>query len=377
MLSLSLLFLSKSIFSEKKQILYKFLFLFTLIITSLSKESFLILTPAVLFLYLWLYHLKNNTGIIQTFKRNYGLLFLTTVLIIAIVILLLNSVGISQKDSYSGVNVKLFSTKTIFDFITAIFSAKMFWLALLGIFIFFETELHNYKLKSDYVKRHLTTLLILLSLMLLIIIPQFIIYYKSGFNAGRYYVPYLLGYSFLIIYFLKFIFDSNSISSFTKYIYLLTVIAYLFIEVFTVSIPAISTFSKNCKENTQVVNFLSNYPDKNLLIVFDPAQQVYVIRSLKIHLDYLNVKKNYKYEFIKYDKLNVFFVDSALYNKSVNTALRLFGNNLVDSKKENTDISVILIYQGLKDSFIEKNKHWFKESNYKKEQTIFYTIYYK
>jgi len=346
-------------------------------ITSLSKESFLILTPAILFLYLWLYHFRNNTGIIETFKKNYILLILTSVLFISIVLLLLNSVGVSREGSHNNVNISLFSVKVFSDFINSFFKKNLLLMALFGLLIFFDNELQKNKLTSDYIKKHLKNIFIVFILALLIFIPQFIIYYRSGFIEGRYYVPYLLGYSFLIIYILKIIFDSKSISYISKYIYLFTVITYLFIEVISISIPEISAFSKRCRENTQVINFLKKYPGKNLLIVFDPAQQGYQVRSLKIHLDYLNVKKDYTYEFIKKKDINIFFSDTALYNKSMNFALRLFGNNLVDSKKDNSDISTILIYHDLNKNFIEKNKDWFKESNYKKNQNIYYTIYYK
>ncbi|MBK9332789.1 MAG: glycosyltransferase family 39 protein [Ignavibacteria bacterium] len=364
MLSLSLLFLSKSIFSEKNQILYKFLFLFSLIITSLSKESFLILTPAVLVLYLWLYHFKNNTGIIQTIKKNYILLILSSVLFIILVILLVNSVGVSREGSHNSVNIRLLSFNILSDFIDTVFKKNLLLISFLGLLIFFENELQKNSLSSDYIRKHIKNIVIVIILALLIIVPQFIIYYRSGFVVGRYYLPYLLGYSFLIIYILKIIFDSKSISSFSKYIYLFTIIAYLFIEVITISIPEISAFSKICRENTQVINFLRDSPDKKLLIVFDPAQQVYQVRSLKIYLDYLNVKKDFKYEFIKKEKINIFFSDTTLYNGAKNFALKLYGDNLIDSKNEKNDISTILILQGLDNKFIEMNKHWFIENNY-------------
>jgi len=376
MLSLTLYFLSKSIYSKKHQILYKICFVISLLFTSLSKESFLIVIPAVLYLYLWIYSLKNDLGIIKSIKKNYLIIIVSTINSLVILFLIIKFLGINQDRSYSGVNISLFTSKTIFDFIYTVLKTDMFFLILLGIFIFFENELQKNKLNSEYLKKHIKTLFIIFGLISLIIVPQFIIYYKTGF-IERYYLPYLIGYSFLLIYILKIIFESKSISSFLKYLYLSTLIIYLFIELSTKTIPSITFFSKECKETTEIVNSIKNNQNDVLLVVMDPAQSSSKANSLKIYMEFLKIRKDFKYDFVKKENINKFFTDTTFYNKSLKYAESLFGNNLIDSEKNNSDIDMILIFYGLNKPFIEKNKHWFKESEFKKKQIFFYTLYYK
>ncbi|MBK9332323.1 MAG: hypothetical protein IPM96_08010 [Ignavibacteria bacterium] len=342
----------------------------------MSKESFLILTPAILYLYLWIYSLKNNTGIIKSLKNNFFTVFISSIVSLFILKIIIDLVGVNQNHSYSGVNFKLFSTKTIIDFLETVINTDMFLIFLLGLFIFFENEIHKNKLSSDYIKKHLKNLYALIGLSILIIVPQYILYYKTGF-VDRYHLPYLIGYSFLLIYVLKIIFESITISKFTKYLYLITIIVYLSLTIVTKTIPTISTFSKYCNATVEVVNSIKNNENEDLLIVLDPAQAASIVNSLKTYMDYLKINKDYKYEFVKSEKINKFFSDTTFYNKTYKYAVQLFGNKLFNSEKESSKIDMILIFSGLNKPFIEKNKSWFKESDFKKKQTITYTLYYK
>lgn len=374
-LSITLFFLSKSIFSQKHQILFKIFFIISLLITSLSKESFLILSPAILFLYLWIYSSKNNVGIIQSLKKNYIVIILPTFILIVFLFLLIKTVKINQ-GRYSGVDINLLSGNTLKNFIENIFTTNVFLLALFGIFIFFDNALQINRFSSEYIKKNLKNFLMVFILMLLIITPQFILYYKTGF-VERYYLPYLMGYSFLLIYLLRIICDSKSISSFIKFLFSLTIITYLIIVIITNTIPAISFFTKNCKETTEVVNLIKKSRGNELLMVFDPAQSGAIVNSLKTYMDHLKINKEYKYDFVKLDRINKFFSDTSFYNKSLNYANTHFGEKLINSGKENADINTILIFFELNKSFIEKNKYWFKENDYKKKKFINYTLYYK
>jgi len=285
-------------------------------------------------------------------------------------------VAVNREHSYSGVNISMFSGKTLLEFLNMVLKTNMFLIVLFGIFIFFENELQKNKLSSDYLKKHIKTLFTILILTLLIIVPQLILYYKTGF-IERYYLPYLMGYSILLIYILKIIFDSKSISTLVKYLYLSTIFVYLILELSTNTIPAITFFSKECRETTEIVNSIKNIQNKKLLIVFDPAQSGSKANSLKIYMDFLKIKEEYRYDFVKLGHVNKFFSDTVFYNKSFNYAKKLFGEKLIDSGKDNADIDLILIFRDLNKAFIDKNKSWFKETHYKKKQIFNYTLYYK
>jgi len=376
LLSITLFFLSKSIFSPKNQLFYKACFVIFILFTSLSKESFLILVPSILILYIWLYSSKNNTGIFQTLKKNSIIIGIVTMFSVTILYSIIKLLGKNQNTSYSGVNINLFSYKTLIDFLNTVVNTDMFLIFLLGLFIFIENELQKNKLSSDYFKKHLKNLLVIFVLILSIIVPQFILYYKTGF-VERYYLFYLIGYAFLLVYILRIIFESTSISSFIKYLYLSTIIMYLSLTLIANTIPSISSFTKYCNATEEVVNYLKKSPNNTTLIVLDPAIDYHKFYSLNIYLNHLKIKNDYKFDFIKLETKNKFFSDTSFYNRQLNFAKKKVGENLINNGNEIYEFNSILLFTVFDKPFIEKNKKWFNASEYKKKSNYFYTFYYK
>ncbi len=379
MLSITLFLLSKSIYSDKHKILYKVGFIVFLLFTCLCKESFLIFTPAILFLYVWIYSIKNEISIIKSLKQNYLIILLASLFTLIIFITIIKLIGINQDRSYSGVDINLFSDKTISDFIFLVFNTNIFLFSLLGIFIFFENELQNNKLSSIYIKRNIKSLLITFLFMLIVIIPQFILYYKTGF-IGRYFLPFFMGFSFLLTYIIKIIFESKTISFFIKILYLTAIIFYIFLELQTVTLPSISNFSKKCRATTDLVETIIQDKDKDLLLVFDPVLNFYDIYSIDLYLDYLDDPRDYKYDLVKVDKLGKLFSDPSFLKKRIEVSNKFLEENqfrIIDSSKQYPDINNLLIFDGLTDKFIQKNKNWFNESRFNKKQFGNYTFYSK
>lgn len=378
-LSLNLYFLSKSVYSTRHQSFYKICFILSLSLTMLSKESFFVLTPSILFLYLWFFSLKNNITLFMSLKRNYVMILICFLLSIPVFYSIIYIIGINQGHSYSGIDVNLFSVNTFSDFINLFSKTNIFIVILLGIFIFFENELQENKFSSLHIKRHIGDFLIIFIFMLSVIIPQFILYYKTGL-LGRYYLPLYFGFSFCLIYLLKIIFDSKTISSFTKYFYLTIIIIYLILELKTETIPAIKSFSNKCKATTKVVNSIENDPDKDLLIVLDPVLNYWDLFSFNLYLEYLKVQKDYKYDLIYVDKLGKIFSDPVYLNKRKTLSNDFIKKNkfkVLDSIKQYNNINNILIFENLNTKFIQKNKNWFDENEFDKSQYGNYTFYSK
>jgi len=370
MLSFMLFFLSKSIYSERHHFFYKFCFIFFLILTSLSKESFLIVVPAVLFLYLFIYSQKNDITILKAIKNNYLIIIIGSILFIIFIASLIKIVGINHEHRYSGVDLKLFSSKTISDFTINIFSKNLFLLSLFAIFIILE---NGFTKKYKFPSKSLKIVISLLFFMFIVIVPQFIIYYKTGIYE-RYYLPYLFGMSFTLIYLLK---QVSEISIFLKYFFTTTVVVFLLLETFTVTIPLITNYSNECKATTDVVNLIETNPGKKLLFVMDPVQNFWDAYKLKIYIDFTEKDVIYFYDFIKRDYLHKNFADTVYYNDLSRQSKRLSGKNLIDSLSDFSDLNEILVLWSLESKFKNENKKWFNESEFKKKKFGNYTLYLK
>jgi len=369
MLSVSLYFLSKSIFSDKRNNLYKVLFIISILFTATSKESFLITIPAILFLYLWIYGLKNKIGIFESFKKNIFTTVTVSIILLLFTFILVRNVGIDQH-AYAGVDSNSFSVSVIIGFLDTIISNNFFFIILIGLFIFFENELQNNKLRSDYIKQHSKNLFFIILFALLVLLPQLALYFKSGFLSGRYYLPYLIGYTFFVIYILKIIFDSKTISKYIKYLYLSSIIAFIVIELISVTIPSLVYHSRKCKASTQMIETIAKDNHKDLLVVLDPAQNYYEFYSLKLILEDLGVKLDYQYDFIYFENKGKLYSNKKLYDKVLQESTSLLGDKLIDSTKDNSRLNNILIFGGLDNKFIEKNGKWFNTNNYRKKKFV-------
>lgn len=355
-LSISLFYLSKSIYSQKNRTTYQFLFLFFLFICALCKESFLILIPAILFLFFFLYGIKNNTGFIDTMKKNKLLITIIIVFTLICVFLILKYMGLTAQ-RYSGVDSKIVDIKAIEDFFYIIFNIKMFLITLFGIIIYIVFKLKNDGNSIINFKNSVSIFLIPFIFLFLVILPQFILYYKTGFE-GRYFLPFLMGFSFLLIYVLKVINVSKFIPILIKYFYLSIIVVYLTFTIVNDTVPELSKFSKLCRSTTEVLKILTNTKD-NFLIVMDPVQNFNDLYSLNVYLSAMKIQKNFNYDLIKRDALSGYYKDSVFYGKRLELAQKYFNNNkfqILDSTISKGDVNHILIFYGLDKKFLEKTK---------------------
>lgn len=375
MLSVTLIFLSKSVYSPKNIFFYKSGFIVFALITSLCKENFLIIIPALLLLYLWLYSLKNKTGFIQSIKENYKFIILTVLILTSVVYSMLNAVGVNKNHGYAGVSVSLFSLETVSNFLEIVFTTNIFLIFSIGFIIYLDSELRNKKLLKEYFTKELNNIVFLLGFMLLVIVPQYIFYSKTGFIGGRYYLPYLIGFSFITIYLLKLIFESVLISYSVKYLYLTTIIVFISLELITVTFPSLKKYSDECKETTEVLKSLINNPNGEILFVMDPVQNYPEVYTMKIYLDYFKAQKEYKYDFIKRNYLHPHYADTSFYNKTLTVSEKNLSMNKIDSTVDNSNINCILVLNSLDSKFIEKNKYWFNINKYQKRRIGTYILY--
>lgn len=222
-LSLSLYLLVNSIyFKNRSQLIFSCIFM---ILASLSKESFTLFISGFISIFLWLSQQQTGKTFFKIIREN--ILFigsLTTVLIIEI-LLIIFYVG-TNKIGYAGVD----DSVNIISLIQSIFSyfrhSRYTLVIVLGIFLLLQSVKSWSKILSiDFNK--LRGYFFDLIILLIIILPQFFLYAKSGFK-GRYLLPLCLGLSYYIFSLLKAIYSNNQINTFSKNVFIISIVFILF-----------------------------------------------------------------------------------------------------------------------------------------------------
>lgn len=375
MLSVSLFFLSKSIFSDKRNNLYSWCFVISLLLTSICKENFIGVIPAVLFLYLWLYSFKHNSSIVSSIKKNYVTVIFILSMMFVTALTLVMSVGIDSSARYSGIKSDLISAGTLIDFSQLLIKTHLFLMLIPGIILFLLCLFKNKDLSEKKSESPIKIFYYSIVFMLLVIVPQYLVYSKTGFLGGRYYVPYLMGFAFMIIILLREMNVQNSWNKSAKYIYIALIIIFLGFELKTSAAEPVTAYRIDCNNFTKVLKTVSQFPDDELLIVMDPVQNYAEVYSFRVYLDHFKSNKNLKYDFIKSGFLHPIYADTSFYNMFLQGSEYFLSSAKIDSSKENSEIKNILILSNLNYRFLEKNKLWFDTDKFRKEQIGRYVIY--
>lgn len=372
--SIALYMMSLAIF-EKRIILYQSLFLLFILIASLCKESFMIVIPATVFLYFGIYHVHKKTTLFETLKQNKYILIGSVIVCVAVMLSILKLIGTDPDQSYSGVDVNLLSGKVYLDFLSSMFKIYMLIAFFIGLFFVIDHFLSDLKNTKTKLKNFLKSILYIFLFFLMVIIPQLIIYYKTGFIGGRYYLPYLFGFAFILTYLIKIIFDNSKISKFVKLLFLALVIGLFLDQTIKDTIPSLVKFSDECRSNTDMVYEISKQPESQLLIVMDPVQNYYKIYPYQVFLKHLNTRTDFKFHFEKFDFIGGIFKDSSFYNNAKKLSDTTYGKRQIDVNADNKDIQYIMVFNGLNKKFTEINSKWFRPSDFIAKQYSQHILY--
>lgn len=208
MLSLSLVCMVRSVISKKGKLLFEAFFIIFSVLMSLSKESFILLIPALIFWKIWLTRDKHLVSWPTALKKNTPTaLFLLFVMLVELLVIL-KWAGVSGYSSTSG-GLDGFQPLAYFKNamkMTFSFSSVGFgFITIAGIFfaVFFQKlKQRHFSMKMKFLKNLYHPFL----LFILISGPQWILYAKSGFY-DRYLLPMVMGYAVFLIYFIKYLKD--------------------------------------------------------------------------------------------------------------------------------------------------------------------------
>lgn len=379
LLSISIYFLTRVFsLSNSSKSWSKILFVLFLISSALIKESFLLVIPAILFLYIYLYSDRNSVNLLQSAKKNY---LMATILMVYFLIhlLLLKSFVDIEKHNYAGVESDLFTPNTILDFTKTALSSGIFLLVIISIGLLLDHEYLWNKSDKQISARYRNRILGIIAFMLLFVVPQLFLYYRIGFE-NRYYLPYLMGYSFALIAFADIIFKSKEVSKVSKYIFSSLLVVLVVMQYTYDAYPSLTFQAKRCKALTGAADLVMKSPHEDLLIVLDPLMNLWDAYSLGLYMKYFDSEKDFRFDLINSNQTSK-LLDDPKYREDISKKSFAFVDknrfNIIDSLDKIPEINNILIIGNLNDRFVEENKKWFDENKFEKKKFESYIVYVK
>lgn len=281
-LGLSFYFMSRSP-GKRNYIANNLLFIFFLILSSLTKESFLIIIPGMIFFKIW----NEKISIWSTLKESIhkNLLLVLPLMVFAIeLIMIIFYVG----TDYSGLDNKFINTIDSI-LLTGMHLVKTYLnLFIVSLLLFLISWFIN--------KRIVELNLFSIVFFILILTPNIILYAKSGLEE-RYLLPSSFGLAFLVVTFIKGIEEHKG--WFKKIASALVLI--LFIPFIIMSFKDAIEFSKEGTATKKLLSAISInlVSGTQPLVVVDPVESYESSVSLKTYLFYENEIDLFGYCIIK------------------------------------------------------------------------------
>lgn len=379
-LSLTLFFMAKSVYSNKNVTMYKVGFFIFLICMSACKESFILFIPPIMILYLWLYSQKHNTKIFIALKKNMPEFFITSIIFLGSLLMVWIFV-LGNGPRYSGFGSGIFSAKALTEYFKLIFSLRISYLIITGILcLIIYKIIQNKKItgKSEILYFLKNNFLNITILFFLITLPQYLNYYKSSL-LNRYYVPFILGFSFFLIFLYNRIMITDYISKGVKIVFSVLIIVFIFVELRINTIPKFRQYSGEQKVTNTFLKSITSAisKDSTVLIVMEPVQQAVQGIALLSYLRDAEDYQNIKMKFMRKEVISSVFSDTAYYNATFNRMSILYGKQSFDSIKIKDQINAVAILTGLEENFLKENIVWFNPMSFRREKHGGYVVYIK
>jgi hypothetical protein len=382
-LSIGLYFMARTIFEAGKLgPAYNVLSVLALVIATLSKESFVVLLPAVVLWQLILYRQHNQLNWIKTTKANLGkIALLATVCLVELAIIFLkvgtNRIGYAGVDSNSLTLHKVASTaKQLF-----LASNPLLMGMIGGVFVVVLTS----KIVYDHVltpKQPFKSLRSLLEELFYVgvlvgayITPQAVLYAKSGIDE-RYLIPGVMGFAFLTIYLLAKTEQLITLKALRFGIAAILVIVTLLTLAadFRVARSVAKAFAAEGASLKRALDTLASNTKSNdpIMIVADPALDFEASHSIQRYLT------------IQASKTNIYIdpiwrLNRADYSPFLtllrNLHLSQLGNLYIDHLQDKSQIKAIFTFRGTDKAFNQRLPTWFNAQGYTRLDFGKYIVY--
>ena len=285
LLGFSFYFMSKSLYKRNYQ-LYNILFILFLILSSLTKESFLIIIPAITVFKIWNEKTYIWSSLKESVSKNIVLVVPLTIFAIELFIIKY-FVGMA----YSGLDAHLISNVTSILSTTYHFVNSYLNLLIVGLLLL---------IVNRYIKNPPKSInLLSLIFFMLILAPNIVLYAKSGL-IERYLLPSSLGLGFFVASIIKGI-DKDQLW-YKKIV--LTIITISFLPFIFSSCTDAIKFSKEGYSTKRLLSAVStNYrKGSQLMVIVDPVESYEKSVSLQTYLFYEEEIDLFGYPIVKDNK---------------------------------------------------------------------------
>ncbi|MBK8552989.1 MAG: hypothetical protein IPL53_18780 [Ignavibacteria bacterium] len=221
---------------------------------------------------------------------------------------------------YSGIDSGIISTQAITGFLNTVFSLRITYLIITGIIILIvhnliKKEAPGKEGKFSFLKENFLNITIL---FLLICLPQYLNYHKSSL-LNRYYIPFILGFSFYLIFLYNRIVASADISKSIKIVFTLLLAVLIFFELRINVIPKFRQYAADQRVTSKFLNTITSNVsnDSIVLIVMEPVQQAVPGIALLVYLRDVKDYQNVKFRFSRKKVSSSVFSDTGYYNATL------------------------------------------------------------
>ena len=345
LLAAALVFAALSEISSKYKMIYEILFVFFVLIMSLSKESFILMIPAIALIKLWLSRHLRRLSWYKSLQENslyisiLGLFFIVELLLVKFYI------GLTPEIGYAG--VEGFSISRTITATQNLSQAGYWWIVLTSLIAMRLTIKPPY---SQSLPQIFNLLYFPIILLFLGAVPQILLYAKSGI-VQRYILPGILGYTFLIASLYNYLNKIHKVAA--KLILFLIMMSLSFNLI--IAWDTAHTFAKEGKSTHALLQTIEKNTKINdpILIVSNPHLSYEWSLSIKKYLNYvLNRNNLYFHSYV--DKNNLFFTKiEGFYDRQT-----------LDKIKNKLDVQCVVIFPYQKNIFL-RNSSWFLIDKFK------------
>lgn len=301
-LSLSLVFLSLSINKHGYRTFYDLCFLIFALLSSLSKESFILFIPVLIYWKVYLSKNKFNLTRTEAIRKNLIVLFaLITILLVELVFIKLyirnTNIGYA---GYKGIDLMKIA-QAFFELLSLY---RVYILIIIGALLVFLSEKRaSSNNGKDIVNRwfkHSNALII----FFLIITPQILLYSSSGFMFHRYYLPAVIGIAYILAYLSDYISKSLFLKRYLRTFYAALLICFILQYSFNYTYRYFSQTSEGITKGRKLVDDIILKTNKNsqILIVGNPITSMESIYALKSFLNILGSRDSLNYYYCYNEK---------------------------------------------------------------------------
>jgi len=362
LLSASLLLAALSSKSTQHRTALDVCFFILTLLASLSKESFIIFIPALLAIKIYLYAEYKKVSLYQSIIHNRIVIGLSLLLMGGELTYIVSSIG-TTKMGYAGLDEKSFDISKIFTTANTLIKASQ--PETLIISATFLAGIIIWKREPALISLRSLCLTALISL--LIVIPQILLYTKSGIG-NIYLIPATVGSALLLGWVLTLL------QSHAKFLgYLLSGLALLIV------LSSLSSVLKDYRQmatDSQYMNGLLQQTqvctpdDKPILVVVNPRLRYEAILAVKVALNYIYDRNRLILATYGLEKTD-FFSDRHRKDEArwafldPQAPLAWYDNVKITSFKEKDKIAAVIVFDRLDKDFLKTSTDWFNPQAYR------------